>query len=83
MALTPGMIRHAELAKLRLHGKMFMARARLDHSKFRDEHSRSWRGLVLMSVRRNDRSVQIARACFRTSFAIGLKDSGAAWPTRL
>ena len=29
-----------ELPASGLHGKMFMARARLDHSKFRDEHSR-------------------------------------------
>ena len=28
--------------------------------------------------RRSDCGAQIARACFRTSFAIGLKDSGAA-----
>jgi hypothetical protein len=31
-----------ELPASGLHGKMFMARARLDHSKFRDEHSRGW-----------------------------------------
>ena len=29
-----------ELPASGLHGKMFMARARLDHSKFRDEHGR-------------------------------------------
>jgi hypothetical protein len=45
-----------ELPASGLHGKTFMARARLDHSKFRDEHAVEFMARSCLDERQAERS---------------------------